>query len=109
LTPPAMEGFWPDFAPNGRRVVFSTNNDRSAGTNTWTVLPSGGGLRQLTHNHGAGVGFSSYSPRGTRIVSIPGCGASQSCFSTMNADGSHFRRVVTGVAFTFLPDWGSAP
>ena len=106
LTPPIMEAFWPNFAPNGRRVVFSDNFDRPA-TNTWTVRASGGGLRQLTHVHGGGPGggFSSYSPSGTRIVSI----CPKKCVSTMNADGSHPKRVATGIPFTFLPDWGAAP
>jgi TolB protein len=105
LTPPIMEGFWPNFAPNGRRVVFSDNFNRAA-TNTWTVRSSGGGLRQLTHvRRGPGGGFSSYSPNGTRIVSI----CPKKCVSIMDADGSHQKRVTTGVSFTFLPDWGAAP
>ena len=101
-----MEGFWPDFAPNGRRVVFSDNWNRPT-SNTWTVRSSGGGLRQLTHlRSGPGVGFSSYSPSGRRIVSGP---CSNKCLSTMDADGSHLRRVATGIPFTFLPAWGPAP
>jgi Tol biopolymer transport system component len=105
LTPPILEGFWPDFAPTGRSVLFSDNNDRPT-SNTWMVRSSGGGVRQLTHKHGAGVAFSSYSPSGTRIVSIPGC---SKCLSTMHADGSHLKRVATGIPFTFLPAWGPAP
>jgi Tol biopolymer transport system component len=105
LTPPIMEAFWPNFAPNGRRVVFSDNFNRAA-TNTWTMSASGGGLRQLTHvRRGPGGGFSSYSPSGTRIVSI----CPRKCVTTMHADGSHLKRVVTGISFTFLPDWGAAP
>ncbi len=105
LTPPIMEAFWPNFAPNGRRLVFSDNFDRAA-TNTWTMRSSGGGLRQLTHvRRGPGGGFSSYSPSGTRIVSI----CPNKCLSTMSADGSHLKRVATGISFTFLPDWGAAP
>jgi Tol biopolymer transport system component len=105
LTSPIMEAFWPTFAPNGRRVVFTDNFDRPT-SNTWTARSSGGGLRQLTHFHsGPGVGFSSYAPSGTRIVSVcPG-----KCLSTLNADGSHLKRVTTGIRFTFLPDWGAAP
>lgn len=102
LTPPIMEGFWPDFSPNGRRVVFTDNNDRPI-SNTWTVRPSGGGLRRLTHS---GFGFSSYSPSGTRLVGKPNC---DKCLAIMNADGSHLKRVATGIPFTFLPRWGPAP
>jgi Tol biopolymer transport system component len=107
LTPPIMEGFWPDFAPNGRRVVFSDNFNRGVTSNTWTVRAAGGGLRQLTHLHsGPGVGFSSYSPSGKRIVSGP---CSNKCLWTMSADGSHLKRVATKISFTFLPAWGPAP
>jgi TolB protein len=105
LTPPILEGFWPDFSPNGRRVVFSDNFNRPT-SNIWTVRASGGRLRQLTHfRTGPGLGFSSYSPSGTRIVSV----CPKKCLSTMNAHGSHLARVATGIPFTFLPAWGAAP
>jgi TolB protein len=103
LTPPIMEAFWPDFASSGRRVVFSDNFNRPI-SNTWTVRASGGGLRQLTHFH-SGFGFSSYSPSGKRLVGKPNC---NKCLSTMNADGSHLKRIATGIPFTFLPDWGTS-
>ena len=105
LTPPIIEGFWPDFAPNGRRVVFSDNFNRPT-SNAWTVRAAGGGLHELTHFRGGpGLGFSSYSPSGRRIVSV----CPNKCLSAMRADGSHLKRVATGVAFTFLPAWGAAP
>jgi TolB protein len=112
LTPPSMEGFWPDFSPDGRSIIFGDNSNRPA-TNTWTVRASGGGLHMLTHLPGAGPGggFSSYSPSGTRIVTLGGdaCASTSNCFSIMNADGSRLQPVVTGISNTFLTDWGSGP
>jgi TolB protein len=107
ITRPSLEAFWPGWSPNGRRIVF-TDNCCQSGSNIWTVRPSGKGLRKLTHfgPHQQG-GFASYSPNGRRIV-LQYSGNCCQYFSVMNADGSGLRPVRTGVANTFLTDWGPA-
>src|SRR5215472_9518085 len=113
ITRPSLQAFWPGWSPDGRRIVF-TDNCCQFGSNIWTVRPSGKGLRKLTH-FGPPLlqdGFASYSPDGRRIVmqfngKCPVRGICQ-YFYVMNADGSGLHPVRTGVANTFLTDWGPA-
>ena len=113
ITRPSLQAFWPGWSPDGRRIVF-TDNCCQFGSNIWTVRPNGHGLRKLTHFAPAPLqgGFASYSPDGRRIVlQYNGkCPVRGICpyFYVMNADGSGLRAVHTGVANTFLTDWGPA-
>ena len=113
ITRPSLEAFWPGWSPDGRRIVF-TDNCCQGGSNIWTVRPDGTGLRELTHFGPMPLqgGFVSYSPDGRRIVlqydgKCPVRGICQ-YFYVMNADGSGLPAVRTGVANTFLTDWGPA-
>jgi TolB protein len=113
ITRPSLEAFWPGWSPGGRRIVF-TDNCCQGGSNIWTVRPDGTGLRELTHFGPMPLqgGFASYSPDGRRIVlqyngKCPARGICQ-YFYVMNADGSGLHPVRTGVANTFLTDWGRA-
>ena len=110
ITRPSLEAFWPAWSPNGRRIVFS-DNCCQFGSNVWTVRPDGTGLTKLTHLHPpVEADFASYSPSGRQIVlhSSGKCPARGICayFYIMNADGSGLHAVHTGVANTFLTDWG---
>jgi Tol biopolymer transport system component len=113
ITRPSLEAFWPGWSPDGRRIVF-TDNCCQGGSNIWTVRPDGTGLRELTHFGPMPLqgGFASYSPDGRRIVLVYNgkCPAQDHCqyFYVMNADGSGLHPVRTGVANTFLTDWGPA-
>ena len=113
ITRPSLQAFWPGWSPDGRHIVF-TDNCCQFGSNIWTVRPDGTGLRELTHFGPAPLqgGFASYSPNGQRIVlqyngKCPARGLCQ-YFYVMNADGSGLHAVHTGVANTFLTDWGPA-
>jgi dipeptidyl aminopeptidase/acylaminoacyl peptidase len=108
ITRPVLEAFWPGWSPDGRRIVF-TDNCCQGGSNVWTVRPDGTGLRQLTHFAPPPLqgGFASYSPDGRQIV-LQFSGKCCQSFSVMNADGSGLHPVRTGVANTFLTDWGPA-
>lgn len=69
---------------NGR-IVFSA--ETSAGVQMFTVRPSGGGLRQITHLDGDALN-PDWSPSGHRIVFAIGTETS-SRIATVRPDGSH--------------------
>ena len=100
ITRPSLQAFWPDWSPDGRRILF-TDNCCQFGSNIWTVRPNGRGLRKLTHFGPAPLqgAFASYSPDGRRIVlqyngKCPARGICQ-YFYVMNADGSGLHAVRT--------------
>ncbi len=71
---------------NGR-IVFSA--ETSAGIQMFTVRPSGGGLRQITHVAGDALN-ADWSPNGHRIVFALGTETSAR-LAIVRADGTHLR------------------
>ena len=114
LTPARLEAFWPDWAPNGKRILVSDNCCRP-GSNLYTVPSNGGRAKRIT-DFGARFAdraFSDYSPNGERIAFFFTRGCSDTtckAFFTMRADGTHLRRVATGVKtpepVPIITDWG---
>jgi len=59
--------FWPRWAPDGRRIAFSSR--RSGAYELWVVNRDGSGLQQLTRDHQSpGAHYSPWSPDGARIA-----------------------------------------
>jgi Tol biopolymer transport system component len=114
LTPAHLEAFWPDWAPNGKRILISDNCCRP-GSNLYTVPADGGRARRITDfgSRFADRAFGDYSPDGRRVAFFFTRGCSDTTcktFFTMSADGSHVRRVPTGVKtpepMPIITDWG---
>ena len=84
----------PDFSPDGRRIVFTSNRDRQA--EIYVMNRDGSGQRRLTHRPGDDF-MPRFSRDGGRIAftSLPGT------VMVMNADGSGLRRIAAGTD----PDW----
>jgi Tol biopolymer transport system component len=98
-----------DWAPNGRRIVFTDNADRfEKAANIATIRPNGDGLRYLTHftDPELRAYAGSYSPDGRWIVfRLESHG--RYALMRMRPDGSH-RRVILPLS-DFRPrfiDWG---
>ena len=86
----------PDFTPDGRRIVFTSNRDRQA--EIYVMNADGSGLRRLTRR--AGDDWApDVSPDGKRIAltQLPGT------IWTMNADGSGLRRLTRGLDADWRP------
>lgn len=80
---------------NGRIAYVGLPRATSCCFNVFTVLPSGAGVRQLTHDRG-GEGDPSWSADGQRLVYLDGApGALDFQVFTMSADGSNQTRVVS--------------
>jgi dipeptidyl aminopeptidase/acylaminoacyl peptidase len=86
----------PDFSPDGRRIVFTSNRDQQA--EIYVMNANGSGQKRLTRR--AGDDWApDVSPDGTRIAftQLPGT------IWTMNADGSGLRRLTRGVDADWRP------
>lgn len=84
----------PDFTPDGRRIVFTSNRDRQG--EIYVMNANGSGQRRLTRR--AGDDWApDVSPDGTRIAftQLPGT------IWTMNGNGSGLKRLTRGTD----PDW----
>ncbi len=110
LTPAAEEAFWPQWAPSGDRILF-TSTCCTDFTQLFTMKSDGSDIKQLTalhHHEFAGLG--SYSPDGTRIVFISNHERPNGAAAlfTMNGHGTELRLAVTGYPQIFASDWGAS-
>jgi Tol biopolymer transport system component len=75
LTDPAMFGSYPDWSPDGKRIVFNTYplgsfQDTTKATNLYTIAPDGTGLTQVTHfgENDTRASQPTWTPDGKRIT-----------------------------------------
>ncbi len=86
----------PDFSPDGRRIVFTSNRDRNG--EVYVMDANGSGQRRLTRRPGDDF-LPRFSPDGAQIafVSLPGT------VYAMNADGTGLRRVTARTDVDWRP------
>ena len=112
LTAPALEGFAPDWSPDGRRITFSSDCCR-LGSNVYSMNADGTGLRHLTHSDFPNNDLASvFSPRGDRIAFISDRRYDDFCCAdlfVMRTDGTTEAFIDTGLTGVENPAWGSAP
>ena len=77
LTDPALFGSYPDWSPDGQRIVFNTYpigsfQDTTKAQNLYTVRPDGTGLTQVTHfgENDTRAIEPTWTPDGTRIIFV---------------------------------------
>jgi Tol biopolymer transport system component len=75
LTDPRLFGGYPDWSPDGQRILFNTHDqsyfeDTTLASNLYTIRPDGTDLTQLTHfgDKDARATQASWSPDGKQIV-----------------------------------------
>jgi Tol biopolymer transport system component len=112
ITPPALEGFGPDWTPDGRHVLLTSNSQR-LGAAIYQVNLDGSGLKRLTRPpFPQNDILPSSSPQGNRIVFMSDRPYPDLCCQqlyTVRSDGSGLRRLQTDLVGITNPDWGSAP
>lgn len=111
LTPPPVEGAPTDVSPDGQRILFFNHNNSDLAQAIWVMNIDGTDLKQLTHPKGrvlvADI-LGAYSPDATKIVFISNrFNLNRADLFTINADGSHLKRIAIGVGFG--PSWGAKP
>jgi Tol biopolymer transport system component len=118
VTPVPLLGWWPDWAPNGRRLLFSSNlfSQRPNGA-IYSVGSWGRSVRKLTHPAFPNEDWSAtYAPSGARIVFASDRGRQDRFFSgtdiyTMGSNGSHIHKIPlpSFILYPDAPQWGTAP
>jgi Tol biopolymer transport system component len=114
VTPVALEGWAPDWSPNGRFILFSSNNfgNRPNGA-IYRVRADGSHLRRLTRPRFPYSDFTaSYSPDGRSIVLASNRrfpGLQRSDLYIMRADGTGLHRLTLPFHDAYDPRWGPQP
>ena len=70
ITPPRLQGWWPDWSPTGRKIAFASQvfNDRPS-PRLFTVRPDGSHLTALTHPPRPHSDVEpAYSPNGRKVL-----------------------------------------
>jgi Tol biopolymer transport system component len=112
ISPPRLQGWWPDWSPTGRRIVFTTQvfGDRPS-PRIFTVRPNGSHLVQVTHTRRLHADVSpAYSPNGRKILFASDRRYADFCCSDLfvvDAGGGPATRVRLPFD-AYEPRWGTA-
>jgi TolB protein len=112
VTPPALEGWTPDWSPTGKLITFTSNAARP-GSNVYVMRPDGTGIRPLTHTPFPHDSFqSAYAPQADRIAFASDRRHPNFCCNdlfVMRYNGTQETLVHTGLTGVLSPAWGTAP
>lgn len=92
---------WPNFAPDGKRFVFSSTRDGNF--EIYTANADGSDIQRLTHEARQDI-RPRFSPDGKRIAFISGRDGNYEIY-TMQADGTNLVRVTTNAERDDYPTW----
>lgn len=126
VSPRELEGWAPEWTPDGERIIFSSNIFRNRPNGAiYSIRPDGNGLQQLTHPKFPLEDWSAaVSPNGDRIVFASDRRYPDRCCSdlfTLRIDESdrqdareegerrQVRRIPIALRFVDDPRWGTAP
>ena len=91
LSPTSVDLLAPSISPNGQQIVF--DYDGGGGPDIYVVNVDGSGLRQVTNDHGSLL--PRWSQDGKRIIFTGTSKLGTGVITTLAADGSGNRRVLT--------------
>ena len=102
ITSDAINGGRPGWSPDGKHIVFSSNNNTGFEQSLYTVDPAGSNLHLVLKGFpgSAGATFAGYSPDGRSITFTAGSTTGASDIFVMRADGTGIRDITPHTAGT---------
>lgn len=110
LTSPTLDAGNPDWAPDGKRLVFNSFYEGQSESELYTIRPDGTGMHRIrkekTHNYA----FDPvWSPDGGRIAFVHASGSTPPHIWSIGADGKNLLQETHGSLPDLSPDWGTPP
>lgn len=100
-----LEGFSPEWSPDGSKIAFAASRDRDARSEIFTVNPDGSGKKQLTQEKGGtGARMLSWSPDGKRIAFTIFRADGSDGIYVMDEDGANPQFITEGLDPQWSPD-----
>ena len=110
LTPPKLDAGDPDWAPNGKRIVFNSFYEGQSESELYTIRANGTGMQRLHKEHKNNYSFDPvWSPDGGRIAFVHASGTTPPHIWSIGADGKKVRQATHGNLADLSPAWGTAP
>lgn len=109
LTPDSMEGYLPDWSPDGERIVFAGFCDLCDPSDVWVMDADGGNLKQLTDTPSENEFRPGWSPNGKKVTfsSMPAPFTGPADIYVMNANGQGRTNITNTPTFNErASDWG---
>ncbi len=112
LTSWGRQGQYPDWSPDGSKIVITSRSEPSAPASIYTINPDGSGLKLVVKNTGiAAFDLARWSPDGVKLIfqGSPDFHHIQPGLWTVDADGSNLTQIISGPPNPFFPAWGTHP
>ena len=110
LTPPKLNAGNPDWAPNGKRIVFNSFYEGQSESELYTIRPDGTGMHRLRKEDKNNYAFDPvWSPDGGRIAFVHASKTTPPHIWSIGADGKNLRQETHGSLVDLSPDWGTPP
>jgi TolB protein len=102
--PPSDDNFafWPDFSPDGKRIVFA--HDMTGSLELYVINADGSGLAQITHD-GTPHFLPNWSPDASHIVFTTTTELGPAVIATVRADGSERKLLTSPVWDTLVGEY----
>ena len=110
LTPLRLDAGNPDWAPNGKRIVFNSFYEGQSESELYTIRANGTGMHRLRNEQRNNYAFDPvWSPDGGRIAFVHTSQKSLPHIWSIGADGKNVRQETHGKLVDLSPDWGTPP
>ena len=110
LTPRNLDAGNPDWAPNGKRIVFNSFYEGQSESELYTIRPDGTGMHRIRKEKKKNYAFDPvFSPDGERIAFVHASHTTLPHIWSIGADGKKLRQETHGNLVDLEPDWGTPP